>query len=785
MLQTLKIFAAALLMVLGSLASARPAAADTPGWPRVKTIDGNTVTFYEPQADAWDNYKKLSGQMAASVLKPGEKSPAYGVVRISANTVVDYDKRAVQLTQVQVTSISFPLLSADENKRLDDYIRAQSVNDSVMPLDTVLLNMQRSKLNLRETKIDTNPPLIYYSSKPAILIIFDGDPIMSPIKDLGADLRFAVNTNWNVFETGKTYYLLAGSFWLQAAAATGPWKPVGALPAVFNKLPADDNWKDARANLNAKPIAASDMPTLWVSTKQAEAIVVGGAPALKPISGTQLSYVENTDATLFKSGATWYYLSSGRWFRANSLSGPWTFAGNDLPKDFAKIPADGPRGFVLPSVPGTPQAENAIIESQVPREATIDRNKASLSVTYAGDPKFVPVNATKLSYAVNTSTHVIMLGDPLYYACENGVWFTATSPNGPWKVADTVPPEIYNIPPDSPLYQDTFVTVESSTAVSVTFAFTAGYLWGYPWRYGYYYGPGWWYRPWWGWYGGYPIYYPWPRTYVGGVYYNPWTGAYARGVGVYGPYGGARVAAGVTAGGAYWRGGAVYGPYGGIGRVSFYNPATGNYYHGVAAWGPNGIAYRGTGGNRYGQVPTPYQSWGNAAKTPSVSAPSTLPAGGGVAAARPAGGTNAAKPGTLPAGGTNAKPGTQPAGGANAKPGTRPVGGTNANKPATPSVGTGNVFAGKDGNVYQPTANGGWSQYNNKTGSWQPTNAPGATTTAANAPANRPQTANAQPGMNAGTYQGLQQSNTARVQGAQNFGGARSGGARGGGGRGR
>ena len=33
---------------------------------------------------------------------------------------------------------------------------------------------------------------------------------------------------------------------------------------------------------------------------------------------------------------------AGRWFRAKSLDGPWTFATADLPADFAKIPASSP-----------------------------------------------------------------------------------------------------------------------------------------------------------------------------------------------------------------------------------------------------------------------------------------------------------------------------------------------------------------------------------------------------------------------------------------------------------
>ncbi len=39
--------------------------------------------------------------------------------------------------------------------------------------------------------------------------------------------------------------------------------------------------------------------------------------------------------------------------RQTRLDGPWTFATASLPPDFARIPANGPRGFVLVSVPGT------------------------------------------------------------------------------------------------------------------------------------------------------------------------------------------------------------------------------------------------------------------------------------------------------------------------------------------------------------------------------------------------------------------------------------------------
>ena len=54
---------------------------------------------------------------------------------------------------------------------------------------------------------------------------------------------------------------------------------------------------------------------------------------------------------------------------------------------------------------------------------------------------------------------MIKVSDNNYYCVEAGVWFKAPTPQGPWRVADTVPAEIYNIPPSSPIYYVTYVKV--------------------------------------------------------------------------------------------------------------------------------------------------------------------------------------------------------------------------------------------------------------------------------------------------------------------------------------
>ena len=107
----------------------------------------------------------------------------------------------------------------------------------------------------------------------------------------------------------------------------------------------------------------------------------------------------------------------------------------------------------------------------------------------------------------------------------------ANTAKGPWTIATSVPEDIYKIPPSSPSYSVTYVTVQEDEDDDddwVTYAAYAGYTglmvgWGCT-----VWGTGWYYPPYY-WYGGYyPIYYPYWRTYGYGAWYNPTQAFMAR-----------------------------------------------------------------------------------------------------------------------------------------------------------------------------------------------------------------------------------------------------------------
>jgi hypothetical protein len=244
-----------------------------------------------------------------------------------------------------------------------------------------------------------------------------------------------------------------------------------------------------------------------------------------PIPGTQLLYVTNTTANVFKllTDQRNYVLLSGRWFRAPSLEGAWQFVpATDLPQDFARIPDSSPKENVKASVPGTPQARETFIANSIPQNAKVPRGSRMPVPQIDGEPKLASISETPLQYVVNSGTPIIRLDAHSWYACQDGVWYAATDVNGPWVVAESVPAVIYTIPASSPLHYVTYVRVYGSDQDYVYAGYTPGYM-GTVIAPGdvVVFGTGYYYRPWIGsvWYG-----YPYTWGYGCDPFWSPWAG---------------------------------------------------------------------------------------------------------------------------------------------------------------------------------------------------------------------------------------------------------------------
>ena len=685
-------------LVLARQATTPPAATTAPaattpapdqpadgGWPRAYlTPAGAQLLLYQPQVSSWTNQSRMTAYLAASYQAKGAKDPALGTLQIEANTSVAVAERLVSFSNYEIKQANFSTVPKDQLRGvIEDIHKAVPGRERIIALDRVLASVDSSQIvpkNVPGVKAD--PPVIFFNTRASVLINLDGKPVWSPIPS--NDLRFAVNTNWDLFEHGptKTYYVRVDNSWMSATALDGPWTPNPKLPGSFSKLPADANWKEVKSAVPGKTLEPKDVPNVFVSMLPAELILLEGAPEYEPVTGTRLLWVGNTESDLFRLGPTGtiYYLVSGRWFSAPALAGPWTFATLTLPEDFKRIPLEHPRSRVLASVPGTSQAVDAVLLAQVPQTARVSKKTPAPEVAYQGPPQFVrDEGTTKVERAVNTDKDILKVGD-MYYMCFQGVWFMGKSPTGPWEVASSVPGEIYEIPISSPAHNVTYVKVEEDDDDddAVVFVAAAAYMgmmvaWGCT-----VWGTGWYYPPYIHYGYGYPGYYPRYPTYGYGASYNPWTGAYTRGAVAYGPYGGAGMGSRYNPRtGTYSRGAAAWGPYGASGVAQAYNPRTGTY------------AGTRQGSNAYGSWgSTTVQrgdQWAQTARVTNNRGTTTRVTQGS------GGGTTVSRSGA-------------------------------AGRTTIGQSGSGDIYAGHDGNVYRKNDGGGWSKYEN--GGWNDVNTP-------------------------------------------------------------
>lgn len=652
---------------------------DPEAWPRIYQVGGAEVAIYMPQILEWQDFRHLKGTSAIGVKLEGKEDATFGAVAFDADTVADLEHDTVRVGRREFSGFRFPEMSAAEAARAEQLVKSVLTPDSPLelPMSAVTAALSRDDTNTADTAVSFEPPPIFYSDSPAVLVNFIGEPKLEAVSEEDPSLMFAVNTNWDVLFNEGRYYLLVDNQWLVTQdVIKGPWAVAKALPDSFQKLPDDSNWSEVKAKLDL-PATASPAPRVFAANRPSEIIVTAGKAQMVPIAGTSLMYVANTESDLFlhPAGKTYYLLTTGRWFSAASLEGPWTSAMDTLPEDFSRIPEGHPKAHALASVPGTPEADEAVILASIPQTATVDRASTTIQVSYEGEPQFKVVPGTVgVQFATNTSYDVFLVSGS-YYCCHQGVWFMAPAAGGAWVVCDNVPASIYTIPPQSPKYNVTHVHVYNSTPTTVQVGATSGYSGAYVARGLLVFGLGMWL--------GHELadddhwhhhYYPSPYWYGYGcgAIYHPGHGYYRCGARYYGPYGGAGYGAAYNpATGIYSRGAYAYGPRGAVAARSAYNPWT------------NTAAGRVT-------VKTPYGSWGRSAV---VRDDEWVRAGHRSNAYGTVGGVQTSRGGAAVS--VNRKHGSDA---------------------FVAKTGSGDVYVGKDGNIYKRDEDGWHSRSN---GGWQ------------------------------------------------------------------
>mgnify|MGYP001161197884 CR=1 FL=1 len=486
-------------------------------WPQELTSDKDTIVIYQPQPEKLVG-NILTGRAAMALELKGNPSPVFGVFWFSAQIATNRGENTVTINQLKVTKVGWPESDEAGEKIFSQFVETQlatsSFTASLSKLTASLTSSEQMQKSLANIKND--PPIIVFSSILSVLLSFDGEPVFRDIEN--SDYQRALNTPLAVVKkkNQEKYYLTSGHLWYQAPAALGPWSILANQPTELKALiPKDESQSDSPEVVTAPNIIATIKPT--------ELVVSDGKAKWTSLVGSKLLYVENTETPWLRelSSGDMFVLLLGRWFSSKSEQGPWLFVRADkLPKSFQEIPPESAIGGLRTSVAGTDEAEQAVLDAQIPQTSAIKRSEAKLTVNYDGEPTFEKIVDTQVEYAINTSAQVLKITGK-YYAVDNGVWFVADKAKGPWIVADNIPNEaIAQIPPSSPMYNTSYVTVYHSTPEIVYVGYTPGYLWSYPYYGVPIYGTGWYYPPYYvgGWY------YPRPPTWGLHVGYNPWSG---------------------------------------------------------------------------------------------------------------------------------------------------------------------------------------------------------------------------------------------------------------------
>jgi len=609
-------------------------------WPKIIETDNHAITLYQPDSDRYiDN--QLKSNLAFSVKKQGGE-PSFGMLWTTSYLDVDRTTRMASLATVKIDEIRFP--TEVSNKQKSDF---EQLIQNELPKWNIEFSIDDLVDRLDEVSVSTadfknEPPQIIFKNEPTALITVDGEP---KLKDVEKGYQLVENTGAFILKSNKdnTYYLRGGDFWYTSQNITGPWVNVEKVPSKVKKIAKKA--ENENVDDEEKEEDIENAPNILVVTTSSELIVFKGEPEYSPLQKTNLLFVENTESDVFMDikTQTYYILISGRWFTTQDLKGSWKFIpSEDLPEDFKSIGSDSKKSNVLSSVAGTKEAKNAVYDAQLPQTAAVARDTKATEIKYNGKPEFKKIEGLKLQYAVNTESDVFKDGKT-YFLCDNAIWFTSTSPNGPWAVADDRPLEIEKIPASNPNYNTKYVYIYETSPTVVYVGYTPGYYGSYVYGPNVVYGTGFYYNPW---YGGH--YYHHHYTYGFSVRYHPYYG-WSFGFSYGSPY--------------YWYGHS----YWGIGYhhwgPPYYRPP---YYYGRNYRPrPAHPIYNGRRGVSTYRRPTtrPAQKPGRRPTTRPTTRPSKRPA------TRPA-----TRPNTKPSSRPATKPSTRP----NTKPSSRP-----ATKPST------------------------------------------------------------------------------------------------------
>jgi hypothetical protein len=211
----------------------------------------------------------------------------------------------------------------------------------------------KQKPSLKSTPL----PVLYVVTVPTELVVTTGELKWAAVPS--TELTYLANTTSHVFrqlDEQKTYLLISGR-WFRSSSFDGPWEfvPATNLPKDFANIPDDSPQENVKASVPGtvqarEALIENSIPqTVKVDRKQAKMSpppTYDGAPQLKPIEGTPLTYAVNCAMPVIQADSrNWYACQNGVWFAGTSAHGPWV-AAPAVPTVIYSIPPASPLHYV-------------------------------------------------------------------------------------------------------------------------------------------------------------------------------------------------------------------------------------------------------------------------------------------------------------------------------------------------------------------------------------------------------------------------------------------------------
>lgn len=177
--------------------------------------------------------------------------------------------------------------------------------------------------------VKNDPPKVIIASKPSLQVLIDGMPQMHEV--LGTKLLRVINTRSIIlYEADKQiYFLRVQDWWLQAKKLEATWEYVKKLPDDMKKAEEyivsqnqvqNPEGKQFKEQPSLKETGKrAEIPVMYVVFEPAELIETKSEPKYSLIPGTGLEYVIDASGNIFRSGAEYYILISGRWFKGGDV----------------------------------------------------------------------------------------------------------------------------------------------------------------------------------------------------------------------------------------------------------------------------------------------------------------------------------------------------------------------------------------------------------------------------------------------------------------------------------